>query len=408
MNWTIPVDNLPQKVREIKVGPYTLANELEKIQKLQGQECPDLIALIAGRVVERVIKNAISDTQLFKSGRKAPKETYVMLEMLYLYGEIDDGSRASANTLRLFSNDARHLEDDNRIDIEHEATIVGLLQLFIEWYVCKFSHRPNKDQQIILPGHEWSNNGILRRLAIGGVDKFNFTKDEVEYLLGNSSLAGFAGERLIDCRSDLADDFTNRAFEKYHNSSRRVVEMRALFLSRNGNEKKALAFAKTNLEKVLSKFKYYYDPDSFGILGGVYKNYWLKYSDNESLEKAHEWYCKGSKEFNDNCYLRINVAATALWLGKTKEAVGQAEEVLNQLQYYHADHKILNYWLAATLAEANFLAGNHSIALDLYKQARELDKTVGRWKKTHQQLGIHLNMMGQQQLKNIYLELNRV
>lgn len=43
MTWIIPVDAIPQNVMKIKVGPYTMEEELNKIQKIKGLDCPDLI-----------------------------------------------------------------------------------------------------------------------------------------------------------------------------------------------------------------------------------------------------------------------------------------------------------------------------------------------------------------------------
>lgn len=401
MPWEIPVEEIPQNVGEIKIGLYSLADELAKIQKLKGQEMSDAIALYSGRIVEAMSRQAI---ELAKINVEDITETATNLDMLYLYGEIDQASLASAHSLRRFGNEARH-PFNQQIGMEEEPTIVGLLQFVIEWYACKFPHGLNEAQENIA-NIEWPGNKLLRRLAFGGPDELMFSNEDMNCLLNDRCLAGFAGERLIDCKAQLADAFTDKAFKKYRNE-RRLVEMRALFLSRNGNSRKALAFAKTHLEPRLIRNKKKIslpEADPFGILGGAYKNYWIDNFQKDkgiSLEEAHKCYSDGSKLCPGNYYLRVNVAATALWLGAVEQAKNQAKKVLEQFQD-HPPHNSLNYWLAATLAEANFLAGNHDKAHGLYELAKNLDTTGGRWERTRQQLAVHLNMMGQPELDDHY------
>lgn len=392
--WLIPINVIAESVLKIPIGASTLALELAKLAKLQGLGMPEAIAFYAGRIVEDLAQQALS-----KSNLQHGNDLDTNLNLLFQWGRIDEGALASGHMLRRLGNQARHL--DRAIEVSEEPTIVGLLQLWLEWYTRNFTNVQKHDPAAVVAFGDWSSlTPLLRLLALGKCERIGeeFTSsDTIDVLLADASIAGFAGERLIDCRNPQADEFTKQAKVRFPNE-RRITQIRALYFSRNGSTGDAVT-----LLQHMSKFSRH-DSETFGILGGAYKNLWTQTQDPQFLQKAHQQYEKGAREFPADYYLRINVAATSLWLGERHQARAQANEALQILANFGFTGnkgdipKNATYWVVATLAEANLLAEKYPKAFSLYEQACALDITGGRWARTATQLRLHLEKLGDMKL----------
>ncbi|WP_201697763.1 tetratricopeptide repeat-containing protein [Paraburkholderia hiiakae] len=386
MPWQLPDVSLLNVCAQIRVGPETLLDELAKLAKLQTAALPDAVAFFAGRVLEGL---AASATQAFQL---RPAETVIEnLDALALTGRIDDGILMCAHAIRRLANEARHLE--RSIGVDEEATIVALLQIWIEWYL---SAADGAADAHTADWNDWSSRTpVLRTLAFGARDAIiaPTTNEALTPLLADASTAAFAGERLIDCRTPAAEAFTRAAIDRYPRN-RRVVQVRALHFSRTGHidqaERLLLPIRNGNPRRL--------DAETVGILGGAYKNKWMHTRNVKHLQSAWQTYGLSFPGAADSYYLTINVAATALWLGKNGEARSKAQATLELLDQRGiaptlALEQHVSYWMTATLAEALLLVGDSWKASMLYSKAKQLDSLGGQWSRTAAHLSLHLDRL---------------
>lgn len=398
--WSIVLLGASEPIEKNAIGQSSLGEQLTKINQLREMGMPEAIVFYAARIVEDLVRQA-----LIKYNLQHGDALDVNLNLLYQWGKIDEGSLAVGHMLRRLGNEVRHLE--RGILVGEEPTIVGLLQIWLEWFVNHFSTHSegSKGPQVFFP--DWSVNvPLLRILTRGNSDEITSklsSEDAVEVLKSDAAIANFAGERLIDCRSPIADSFTRKVLERFPRSLR-TSQIRALYFSRNNNPSQAVYILRplTKRSRV--------DSETIGILGGAYKNLWIQTQDADYLKKSHEQYSVGANNFPNDYYLLINVAATALWLGDKHLARGQAYEVVQILSKYGlAGDKqtqiIPSYWAIATLAEAHFLGEQYPKAASLYRQIRLTDTTGGRWARTAEQLRLHIEKLGDPKIQEMFEEI---
>lgn len=362
----------------------SLTQEVGRLSKINSAGLPEAVAFYAGRIVEGFTQLAAHRLQIKMEPNANLKEK---LELLYLFGKLNEGVHSCAQAIRRLGNQARHLERE--ILGEEEDTIIALLQLWVEWYVHLATYN---GKQPLAAFSDWSDKTkLIKVLAQTDSEQIHTLLSSSSQILSDlfsdASTAEFAAERLIDCRSPLASDFTKELLAR-HKKHIRPVQLRALFFSRNDMPEMAI--------ETLKKVSYHPDAETLGILAGAYKNFWLKTASVDFLRKAREHYAKGVTKYPEDYYLRINLAATAHWQGERHEARINANETLNILSRYgfkinHGDNcSGISYWVVATLAEASLLSDNIKRAIYLYEQAKLIDHTKGRWRRTAQQLGLHL------------------
>lgn len=161
-----------------------------------------------------------------------------------------------------------------------------------------------------------------------------------------------AAERLLGMG---AADAALQVLSKHHLQPR-AIELSALAHSLLGEHDKASAMITT---QPLSA-------ESGGIAGGIYKRKYFDTGNRSWLLGSFEEYERTYKAEPDP-YPGINVAATALWLGKNNLSRTRAIEVLKLLEVKPvAEH---NHWYWATLGEAAMLSGDMNSALDFYGKA---------------------------------------
>ncbi|SDC81341.1 tetratricopeptide repeat-containing protein [Paraburkholderia lycopersici] len=386
VTWHLPDVPVLSLCGQVRVGAETLLDELAKLAKLQTVCLPDAVAFYAGRMLEGLAANAM---QAF---RLRPAETVIEnLDALALTGRIDDGVLLCGHAIRRLANEARHLE--RPISADEEATLVALLQIWIEWYLAA---APCAGDAHVPGWNDWSGRTpVLRSLACGTRDAILAlaAHNTLAPLLADASTAAFAGERLIDCQAPNADAFTRAAIDRYPRN-RRVVQVRALYFSRTGHIDQAvrllLPLRNGNPRRL--------DAETVGILGGAYKNKWMHTKNVRDLQLACQTYGLTLPGASDSYYLMINVAATTLWLGNSADARGKARATLDLLDQRGitptlALEQHVSYWMTATLAEALLLVGDSLNASMLYTKAKQLDSRGGQWSRTVSHLRLHLDRL---------------
>lgn len=376
---------LSDRTKLIAIGDSTLSVELKKLSKFRSEGVPEVIAFYAGRIVEALSFEAV---RLFRIPTRdgGVKD---QIDILQQRNFIDSGTASIAHAIRRYGNQVRHLE--RAVHPYEEDTIVGLLQIWIEWFDSVVSN-----QKLINLEVEWSSKTrILRQLTYpksDGGQGYLEIEDHLEAIFAEAALAEFVAERLVDMNSSLAERFTQKAMDVFPKSLR-TRQMRALYFSRNHNPDGAI--------RMLSNWQRRSDKETIGILGGAYKNKWLEFNDSDGLEKAHQLYLNGVELFSTDYYLRVNLAATSLWIGRVAESRAHAHKTLQLL----AENGFvvntgdscegLDYWVIATLAEATLLSGKMKRASYLYQQAKNRSYLDGRWERTLQQLTLHLRQLPQ-------------
>ncbi len=169
----------------------------------------------------------------------------------------------------------------------------------------------------------------------------------------------------------------------------RMRQLRALALDKAGRTEESLG--------ILLKIK---DEEgdlaeSRGLLGGRYKQQWLKdrSKGKDFLIAAHDVYSESFKRTLDS-YPGINAAATALYLGKPEECHRIASDIVNRL--LSAPNQLANdKWLLATVAEGNLLLGKIDDARAWYRKAVAADPHATQAIDTMRgQAELDLNEMG--------------
>ncbi len=146
-----------------------------------------------------------------------------------------------------------------------------------------------------------------------------------------------------------------------------LTQTAALSLARTG----AIKSARILLDELLKSG--HQDPEIFCLLGRLQKDQAYKAKDEKekitNLEAAFSFYSQAAELVPDDYYPLINTATVAFLLGKESEAVSIAGRVADLCRAQLAEKS--NYWLNATLGEAELLLGNFDLANEQYRIAVE-------------------------------------
>jgi hypothetical protein len=424
MNCEINIDHLSSETKNIKIfgNSETLQQELALIGGNHNLHVW-VIAIGAGRILESLLKRIIDDFKILvtRSDNQRPV-TDDFLAALSAHEKIDRGTLMIANSIRNYGNDGRH--GDQKIECEDKDIIIGLLQLFIEWFdQRKFSGKINSTSSSTI---SWtSKTSLLRELAypVGtNLNSYIAIEENQKLILSQRYLAELAAEQVIDhCTEDVAMKFTKKIYDAFSKKSTRVKQMHALFFSRFDSPDDAISRLEDNLNEAIGNWrkdashrskKYY--KDTFGILGGAYKRKWTATKNAEYLAKSSQWYNNGLKYFPNDYYLLINSSATSLWNNQPEESRAKANEALFSLsnigfKLNNGDNcEGINYWVVATIAEAYLLANPNPKSEKVkyfYDQAKRLDNNGAKWGVTKAQLLEHLEKINNNNLNKVFAEL---
>ena len=145
--------------------------------------------------------------------------------------------------------------------------------------------------------------------------------------------------------------------------SLRIKQLYSLSMSKCGLPEAAMQY----LEPVYKQFPD--DPETAGILGGIYKEIFIKTKNQRYANLSKDTYLKNfsaTKSF----YTGINAATMSAISGQSKQGQQIASEVIAQLEGSQG-----NFWELATLAEAFLISKDRIKAKEYYLKARDLITT---------------------------------
>jgi tetratricopeptide (TPR) repeat protein len=140
----------------------------------------------------------------------------------------------------------------------------------------------------------------------------------------------------------------------------RVDQLFALSLSKSGYPEDALAYLDLAYRRNPD------DPETAGILGGIYKELFKKHQDSKYAILSRDTY---SKNFGvtKNYYTGINAATMSAIAGRSSQGREIASQVIANI-----GNNASGFWELATLGEAFLLTKDRASSIDHYVRARQL------------------------------------
>ncbi|MDH4058367.1 MAG: DUF4071 domain-containing protein [Cyclobacteriaceae bacterium] len=166
----------------------------------------------------------------------------------------------------------------------------------------------------------------------------------------------------------------------------RVDQLLALSLSKSGSPESALA----QLE--LAYRRNPENPETAGILGGIYKELFKKHQDSKYAILSRDTYAKNF-EITKSYYTGINAATMSAIAGRARQGREIAAQVISLI-----DEGTRDFWELATLAEAYLLTKDRTLSADCYIKARQM--AANDWGKI-------ISVFNQLWLLNHYLPVSR-
>ncbi len=360
------------EISEFARPPLKLSDELTRMSVASHVETPEAVVLYAGRILEGLARDALLCIQ-----QRPNAHVFSNLQLLQQLNRLDIATQYWAHSLRRLGNAMRHLLAPVTLADASLATV--LVERWLEWYFCRFSHGMRLNS-LTYDGHPLAIAGTSPLLRIVEELERQSASNSVEPVGDPLSILEEANfftspvlpavllETLIS-RGDMASACS--VLERAHlhfPDDLRLDQLAGLYHSRCGNLDEAL----TQLQAVHRRAPD--DEETAGILAGIYKRKWQTNSDDiASLQAAHRGYKSGWKRSGQqNAYLGINTAATALFLGRFNESELLARQTIQLLtsrtDLLFSDIKRSEYafWDQLILAEATLLGGDRKRADILY------------------------------------------
>ncbi|MBK5278120.1 MAG: DUF4071 domain-containing protein [Bacteroidia bacterium] len=140
----------------------------------------------------------------------------------------------------------------------------------------------------------------------------------------------------------------------------RVKQLHALAISKSGGAQAA----KDYLEPIYQKHPE--DPETAGILGGIYKELFKNSQETKYALLSRDTYHQNFTA-TGNYYTGINAATMSIIAGKAAKGKEIAGELINKLSESSSD-----FWEVATLAEAHLIKRDKTKAMSLYFQVIQM------------------------------------
>ena len=137
----------------------------------------------------------------------------------------------------------------------------------------------------------------------------------------------------------------------------------------------ALALSKSGVPQTAADFfapiyqMHQSDPESSGILGGIYKELFKQNQDSKYAILSRDIY-QANFEQTKNYYTGINAATMSAIAGKMQKGREIAAEIITRINEESTD-----FWELATLAEAYMLTKNRAKSVELYIKCKQLAST---------------------------------
>jgi hypothetical protein len=140
----------------------------------------------------------------------------------------------------------------------------------------------------------------------------------------------------------------------------RVDQLLALSTSKSGSPETALAYLELAYRRNPD------DPETAGILGGIYKELFKKHQDSKYAILSRDTYAKNFSA-TQNYYTGINAATMSIIAGRVSQGRAIASQVIALLSKTEND-----FWELATLGEACLLTKDRTSSIEFYIRARQL------------------------------------
>ncbi len=384
---TALIDALDPRVTAFQAKAFTLAEDLEWLDRLREQKATVAVTLHGARILEVLAREALKRAGLAVTTGKGISSPAIhdILKLLLRYDLLSRPTYRLVDRLRDLGNNARHVLRKVTVadaDLGYAIVLRGL-----HWFFCEFPQGPKLKCLVV---HMQSLDSLLpfnalRQLELlesADLDPETFlAKLELDRshcpLLVSPVLAAALIEKLLDGnRVGQAEEVLNASLRRYPEEIR-LRQLKGLLLSRTGRLEEAC-----NCLDAIESTESAADEETQGILAGTYKrraDQDLERRD-EWLGACHEWYESGWQLSQEsNTYLGINTAATALWLGisgKTAPIAAKIRNLLESRQRALARSsgempRRLNCWDQLTLAEAYLLLKQWDKARQGYHEAVE-------------------------------------
>jgi hypothetical protein len=350
------LDVLRPEIVAFHPSSYDLAADLKSLVRVREAGATEAVVFYCARVLESLASVALQTIGMPASGIVISN-----LETLQQFNLMSAATRYWAHALRRMGNDVRHVL---RQISETDADLAMIFaERWMTWFFCEFAGGP-KMERLIEDGEQIfivPNPGlveVVRRCERGEVDG----QDEALFL--SPAVAALAAEILIERGEHESAARVLREAVNRFGGDVRLRQLDGLFLSRTGKLESALSV----LEPLYRKFGE--DPETAGILAGVYKR-----MGDGGASKAYEIYRDGWERMHrSSAYLGINAATMALILGKVNEAHATARDVKGLIEgrvkvverYLPDASRRMDFWDRVILAEAGLLLGDVATARETY------------------------------------------
>jgi hypothetical protein len=365
---------------DLRVGPFSLRGDLRRLLEVHALGAHEATALYAGRILEALSAVAVEVLHV------APGAVFANLTVLEQTGFLPRPWADLAHALRRTGNDARHLRRE--LGAGDGDLSLALVDRWMEWFFVRFPRRPSSPGG--RPASRLGPESMHARLEelCGPSAEIRPADDP------SPVLAALRAERLIDAqRFTDADRVLEAAVHRFPEELR-LKQLRGLWLSRRGAPGD-LEAAEALLEPLVSGGRSG-DEEFLGILAGVLRRRWRVSRDPERLERAARLYRAGFRASGgQNAWLGTSAAAGELLLGRTRQAVAQAEEMRALLDRRALVAETVPVWWRATRAEAGLVAGRLDEAWEGYRDVLgRTDLAAGQLLSTREQLADLLGHLG--------------
>jgi hypothetical protein len=378
---------LRPEVRDFTYEGFSLASDLGHLAAVLQAEAPEATIFYGGRILE-----ALSGQAVERAGGEAKPNPFANLTYLAEATLLKRDAAYWAHGLRRLGNEVRHL--NRPIGMGEAELAAQLVERWLAWYFCGFEIgtklprlTPMKDKKPLFPAKDEVLAGLL--LAIDDPEereqlRQGLTAPQQEALARAPTAACVLAERWIESGALAQAKALIDALGEKLKDELRFLQLMALHANRAKDGERTIALLRPKVSAGLQ------DEETMGILAGGYKRVWSKTKKDETLKESHRLYRQGFRAGKEaSYYLGINAATTAFLLGDLKAAAELGGKVAAIIETQSKPARKLgrdplreDYWLAATLAEAQLLAGQRDEAIKSYGVAFSYPASDGRFDTT--------------------------
>ncbi|MGQ0614625.1 MAG: tetratricopeptide repeat-containing protein [Planctomycetaceae bacterium] len=359
--------HLADEVRSFRYGAYALADDLFRLGEVHGVGAVEATILYCARILE-----GLSAASVSALGEMPSDQVFGNLLQLQQLNVVPRATLYWAHALRRLGNETRHLL--RRLDAVDAQLALLFAERWLEWYFLAFRRGPRLrrvargEQAGPVPQVDASLRAFtaaVERFA-GGEGAQPVPEPPAPLLRLSPTLPAVLAEALLDSNRE-ARPILERALAAFPEDVR-LRQLLGLALSRAGEPRLALSWLEP-----LAAGRGLQDPETAGILAGVYKRLWDSTKERSWLEKARGMYREGWRRTSSSVpYLGVNAAATSLWLGDgvgSRRLAAESREVL--LARQRAVARIgegirMDVWDRLSLAEARLLCGEIAASRALF------------------------------------------